>query len=128
MLTLHQTRRRKWKIMLLVGAVLGGLVSFPSAFAAERERAILFLSVEDLQRVLSRPSSFTLPTYQRLAPRCRVRSSPKPQRKRAPWCSVSAGARVWGSIAIPSWGRARCRAVWQSLPFPPERTNRDGTA
>ena len=95
MLTLHQTRRRKWKIMLLVGAVLGGLVSSPSAFAAERERDVLFLSVEDLQRVLSRPSSLALPTYRRLSAQSRVAGAVRtPQRKRAPWCSVSAGARV----------------------------------
>jgi hypothetical protein len=48
-------------------------VSSPSAFAAERERAVLFLSVEDLQRVLSRPSSFALPTYRRLVP-CLINS------------------------------------------------------
>ena len=64
MLTLHQTHRRKWKSVLLVGAVLGGLGSSPSAFAAERERAVLFLSVADLQRVLS----LALPTYRPHAP------------------------------------------------------------
>ena len=68
MLTLRQTLRRKWKVMLLMGAVLGSLLSSLSAFAAERERAVLFLSEEDLQLVLSRPSSLSLSTYRRLAP------------------------------------------------------------
>jgi len=45
MLTLPQTLRRKWKSMLLVGTVLGGLLSASSAFAAERERTVLFLSM-----------------------------------------------------------------------------------
>jgi hypothetical protein len=68
MLTLPQTLRRKWKSMLLVGTVLGGLLSASSAFAAERERTVLFLSMKDLQLVLSRPSSLALPTYRPHAP------------------------------------------------------------
>ena len=68
MLTLPETLRRKWKSMLLVGTVLGGLLSASSAFAAERERTVLFLSMKDLQLVLSRPSSLALPTYRPHAP------------------------------------------------------------
>jgi hypothetical protein len=54
--TLHHTLRRQCKIVFLVGAVLGVLLSSPSAFAAEQEGPVLFFSVEDLTEVLSRPS------------------------------------------------------------------------
>ena len=67
MLTLHQILHRKYKSALLVGAVLGVLLSSPFAVAAERKEPVLFLSVEDLQLVLSRSSSLSFPTYQRLA-------------------------------------------------------------
>ena len=63
MSTLRQTLRRKWKIMLLVGAVLGSLSSSPSAFAAERDGSVLVLSMEDLQLLLSHPSSLSLSTF-----------------------------------------------------------------
>src|SRR5262245_35889308 len=66
--TLPQTLRRQCKSVLLAGAVLGVLWFSPFAFAAERDRPVLFLSVEDLQLVLSHPSSLLLPTYRLLAP------------------------------------------------------------
>ncbi len=109
MLTLHQTRRRKWKIMLLVGAVLGGLVSSPSAFAAERERAVLFLSAEDLQRVLSRPSSLALPTYRRLAPSVEWQEQSKAAAQEGP---VVQRLR-WGTgLGIDSYTQLGTRPLW----------------
>ena len=67
MLTLNPTLRRHGKRVLLVGAVLGVLWSTSFARAAEWEGPVLFFSLEDLQGVVSYPSSLSLPTVWTLA-------------------------------------------------------------
>jgi hypothetical protein len=109
MLTTHQPLRRKWKIMLLVRTVLGGLVSSPSAFAAERERAVLFLSVEDLQLVLARSPSLSFLTYQRLAPG----SEWQEQSKAVAQESGSEQSLLWGTgLEIDSYTHLGTRPLW----------------
>ena len=108
MLMWHQTLRRKCKIMLLVGTVLGGLFSRP-AFAAERERAVLFLSVEDLQLVLSRSPSLSFLTYQRLAPG----SEWQEQSKAVAQESGSEQSLRWGTgLEIDSYTHLGTRPLW----------------
>src|SRR4051812_34033087 len=109
MLMLHQTLRRKCKIILLVGTVLGGLLSSPSAFAAERERAVLFLSVEDLQLILSRSPSFPFPTYRRLAPSSEWQEQSEAVAQES---GVEQSLR-WGTgLGIDSYAHLGTRPLW----------------
>ena len=109
MMTLHQNLRRRCKGILLVGAVLSVLWSSPFAFAAEREGPVLFLSVEDLQIVLSHPSSLSLPTYRLLAPGFAWQEWSSAAEQEGP---VEQSFRWGNGLGIDSYTRPGTRPLW----------------
>jgi hypothetical protein len=81
----------------------------PTAVAAERERVVLFLSVEDLQLVVSHPSSFSLPTYRRLAPSLEWQAQTKAAAQAGP---VALRLRWDTGLGTDSYTHLRTRPLW----------------
>src|SRR5690349_20896568 len=109
MLTVHHPLRKQWRSLLLLGAVFGSLFSSPAAFAAERARAVLFLSGEELQRVVSRPSALSLSPDWHLAPSFEGQE----QATAAAQASSVAQNLHWGTgLGIDSYTHLGTRPLW----------------
>jgi len=109
MTALSQPLRTKCRKALLAGVALSALLTPAGAQAAEREGSVLFFSVEDLQRALSHPSSFSLPSFLQLSPGFVWREQPEAEKQDGPLERNS----HWGNgLGVDGYIRPGTRPLW----------------
>ena len=106
MTTLSHTLSAKCRRALLAGVALSALLTPPYVLAAEREGAVLFFSVEDLQQVLSHSA---LPSFSQLVPSFAWQEQPKAAE---PDGRLERNSRWGNSLGIDGYTRPGTRPLW----------------
>jgi len=106
MSTLSQALSAKCRKALLAGVALGALLTPTFAMSAEREGAVLFFSVEDLQQALSHP---TLPSFSQLLPSFAWQEQPNATEEDG---RRERNARWGNGLGVDGYTRPGTRPLW----------------
>jgi hypothetical protein len=106
MTILSHTLSAKCRKALLAGLALSALLTPPCVLAAEREGAVLFFSLEDLQQALSYPS---LQSFSQLAPSFTWRERPEATEQDG---RLERNSRWGNGLGVDGYTRPGTRPLW----------------